>query len=416
MSSLSDSQRSFSNMDLYYSISDEYNNPCTQLTPTAPDEEQRATKASTDGRTSLYPIILKPIHRSPPVRQDSTTSNGFVFVRESSLPVKDDYATEVYRVGEVSYSKAKVMGMVFVSPFLCVLHRNSDILYKCNTTPTHSGAFFAPPMSCHPISGLQFPRGMAVNHRTEQLYITDRRLNKGRLVKVSLRGAVVVVADVDLPGLEPFGVSVGPSNEGVIVACSRHPYGILRTPIMCSGYVVIFEDMGTRLREQRRIALGESIQIPRHVLEAPRSSSPGPGGGGGGKEYLVVHGWVNIPGINIDHQVSRVDADGKVVRSFGVGCGATERHLNRPMSVTFDGCDKLFVADSFNDRVLLLNGNPSDSYDLQLVRPLVTSANGLTRPRHVCHDGHKRLLYVGKDSGGIDVYYVGKEPLTTNIQ
>lgn len=386
----------------FYSISDDYN--ATQLVPTASDEQQRFATPSTDSRTSLYPKILKSV-RSPSVRQDSTTPDGFVIVRESSLPVRDDYATDVYRVGEVSYSKEKVMGMVFVSPCLYVLHRGSDILYNCNTASTK--AFLAPPMSSHRISGLQYPRGMAVNRRTRHLYITDRRPSKGRLVKVSLSG-VVVVADVDLPGLEPFGVSVGPSNEGVIVACCKHPHGVLRTPIFCSGYIAIFEDTGTRLRELRRIALGERFQMPRHVLEAPRSSSPG-----AGKEYLVVHGWINVPGIDSDHQVSRVDVDGRVVRSFGVGCGATERHLNRPMSVTFDGCDKLFVADSFNDRVLLLNGSPSDSHDLQLVRPLVTSANGLTRPRHVCHDRDKKLLYVGKDSGGIDVFYVGKEPLTT---
>lgn len=405
MSSLSDSCKSVSNMD-FYSISGDYN--ATPLAPTAPEEDERHHLGTppTGSRTNLYPTILRS-NRNPSVRPDSTTPEGFVIVRESSLPVRDEYAADVYRVGEVSYSKQKVMGMVFVSPFLYVLHRGSDILYKCNTAPTQSGAFLAPPMSSHRISGLLYPRGMAVNNRTKHLYITDRRSSKGRLVKVSLSG-VVVVADVDLPGLEPFGVSVGPSNEGVIVACCKHPHGVLRTPIFCSGYIAIFEDTGARLRELRLIALAESVQMPRHVLEAPRSSSPG-----AGKEYLVVHGWVRVPGIDSDHQVSRVNVDGRVVRSFGVGCGAAERHLNRPMSVTFDDVDKLFVADSFNDRVLLLNGSPSDSYDLQLVRPLVTSANGLTRPRHVCHDREKRLLYVGKDSGGIDVFYVGKGPLTT---
>lgn len=405
-----------SNMDSD-SISNDYNTlDSRKLTPTAPpmghggspQPSSSASSSSAKGSYRLYPELHSD-DQSTSSWQDtsectSLTLKDFVYVRELSLPVTDNYASAVVRVGELSYSDEKVMGMVFVAPFLYAVHRNSNVLYKSDTTYANHRGFIAPPMSSHSISGLVYPRGMAANHRTKHLYITDRHMSKGLLLKVTTTTGAVV-AHGDLPGIEPFGVSVAPSNESVIVACCRNPCGgVVRMQIASAGFVAIFEDMGDRLREQQRISLQESIQVPRHVLEAPKSS-----GSGRGKEYLVVHGWIQLPGIECDHQVSRVNGDGRIVRSFGAGHGKTERHLNRPMSISFDDCDKMFVADSFNDRVLLLNRLPSESYDLELVRPLVTKANGLSKPRHVCLDSVKRLLYVGKESGHIDVFYVGGE-------
>lgn len=386
---------------------------------TEPSIQPSAPPLVPDGGANLYPDLANQrqqhlLAASSPslttqssfVQYDSVPLDGYEIVRMGNLPLFDNYSRHVTHIGTITYSRSKVMGMVLLSPFLYAIHKRPSVLCKYNITNTSPSAFIVPPVSNQTISDLQYPRGLAANRRTGNLFLTDRRkifgsTNIGRVLKVSVDGAMLAHADFDF---EPFGVSVGEENERIIVACSKCPSPV-SLPLMGSGYILIFDDVGgDRLRQQHLISLEESIDIPRHVIEAPNPARPGHG-----KEYLVAHGWTKLPTVESHHRVSRVSSQGRVMTKFGTGHGNGERQLDRPMSLCLDDSDKMFVADCGNDRVLLLSRNPSENHDLELVRPLVTVANGLHRPRHVCLERSKRLLFVGEDSGSIEVFLVGED-------
>lgn len=371
----------------------------------------------------------------------SVDGDDFEFVSASSIPITDNYSRDIERIGSISFSRRSVMGLALVrstdsgsdsttSLFAVYLKSNAVCLYNVSRSSS-SGSPFSPPSESHLIvPDLLYPRGIAASNPDHQgstgcLYVTDKRkflgsTRCGRLWKISLRGAVLSFEDFHL---EPFGVSVAPRNHRIIVACSLNTRPV-KLPLLGVGHILIFEDVGTRLREVSSIRLEDSVEIPRHVIEAPAASGSGLSSAGGQekgkgkgkgkrreKEYIVCHGWNILPGMESHHRVSRIDGQGKILGKFGTGHGNGERQLMRPMSLCLDNDDDddeglMFVADSHNDRVILMTTVATDNHDLDLIRPLVTRGNGVVRPKHVCYDKATGILYVGQESGRIDVYGV----------
>ena len=97
------------------------------------------------------------------------------------------------------------------------------------------------------------------------------------------------------------------------------------------------------------------------------------------------------------YQISEVDLEGHVLRSYGGRRGGGERQLNRLNHMAIDWCGRLIVTDSSNKRVVLL------SVDLEFERTIMSSSI----PLRCCYNQQIKQLIVGLDVGG------GKSQLVT---
>jgi DNA-binding beta-propeller fold protein YncE len=84
--------------------------------------------------------------------------------------------------------------------------------------------------------------------------------------------------------------------------------------------------------------------------------------------------------------------DGKII---------AERHdlgLRRPHDVALDAEGRVYVADSGNDRILILDG------DLQPLRVLGGAAFGFNEPKYLAFDEHGRLYVADEDNHRIQIF------------
>lgn len=97
--------------------------------------------------------------------------------------------------------------------------------------------------------------------------------------------------------------------------------------------------------------------------------------------YVVSHG------LHSDalHRVCIVDGDGNVIRSFGRESGSTVEQLNMPFYLAVGG-DSVFVADSHNNRVLILNTK------LEFQKEIGSMSHKFFGPRRIHLDEEKCLL------------------------
>lgn len=172
-----------------------------------------------------------------------------------------------------------------------------------------------------------------------------------------------------------------PSLDGVGVSrwtVDEAPVGISVTPNTCN--VLITSGESSRLLELnwqngellRLIYLPEEVQSPKHAILLP------------GGEFLVSHGERTV------HQVCKVRADGSgIVRCFGNGVESGIEKLSLPCQMAVDKDGFVFVADCWNDRVVLLSSS------LEFVREIRVLGDC---PRRLCLDHFQRMklrLYVG---------------------
>jgi len=219
---------------------------------------------------------------------------------------------------------------------------------------------------------------------------------------MSANGSVEKIASIDV---QPFGVSIADNGNAIIVTCSTP----LRTVVPVSGKnnkIVIFTPIGT-IREV--ICLPDGLEIPRHTLRISR-----------GSEYIVVHGWNNKPGQVVRVKSTRqVDVPDDLVDSgdlspqeaqssrdmqqgcYGSSDSSSDQSLIRPLSLCNDGDGGILVVDYYNDRIHLIN------HQLQFVQLVLSkTANQIQRPRHVCLNSDKGVLFVGFESGEIRAFQV----------
>jgi DNA-binding beta-propeller fold protein YncE len=99
------------------------------------------------------------------------------------------------------------------------------------------------------------------------------------------------------------------------------------------------------------------------------------------------------------HQVCEVNNAGVIVKSYGGSRGNKLKHLNWPAHVALDSEKRVFVADSGNDRVLLLDKQ------LNIQRVLLTWSRDRRPCRLFCDGGRETTqLIVGLDSGQVEVF------------
>ena len=117
------------------------------------------------------------------------------------------------------------------------------------------------------------------------------------------------------------------------------------------------------------------------------------------KTFIVSHGmeWHEM------NRVCEVDMTGRMLKAFGSAPGEDVGQLKEPCHVSLDDEERVIVADTQNDRVLLLNKQ------LMLQRVLVTwhprpGSHDARGPRRLHYDSHSGRLLVGLNTGHVDIY------------
>jgi len=168
------------------------------------------------------------------------------------------------------------------------------------------------------------------------------------------------VSKWSVPG-PPWGLSVTPGSCNLLVAC-REP----------SKLVELRADSGQRVRA---ITLQSDIECLHHAVQLTTG------------QHVVCHGECDTL-----RRVCLVDVEGRVTRSYGGQRGSEVGQLNYPRHLAVDEDSQfIFVADWFNDRVVLL------SPTLEFVREFSV---GVLEPRRLYFHQTTRRLFVGQWPGG----------------
>jgi len=155
----------------------------------------------------------------------------------------------------------------------------------------------------------------------------------------------------------PCGISVTPDDNTLLVTCARE----LRELGLDGGDWLL------------RVKLSSAIQRPLHAVKLTAG------------HYVVSHGCTRgLPG---QHRVCMVDSSGSILHSYGVQRGSAVGQLDLPCHLSMDKDDFVFVADSSNNRIVLL------SPGLQAVRHYIES---VSHPRRLHLERGTRRLYVGE--------------------
>ena len=170
----------------------------------------------------------------------------------------------------------------------------------------------------------------------------------------------------------------GSIREWVVPDC---PCGVSVTPddtllVMCADTHQLLElglDLGDWLR---RVDLSSDIQRPLHAVKLTTG------------HYMVSHS--SARGLPGQHRVCVVDSTGSILHCYGAQSGSGMGQLDWPCHMAMDKDELMFVADSSNNRIVLL------SPAMQLIREYV---GFLRHPRRLHLERATRCLYVG-DFGG----------------
>jgi len=162
----------------------------------------------------------------------------------------------------------------------------------------------------------------------------------------------------------PAGLSVN-SEHNLLVVSQR----------IFERKLQIFTTQGTVLQN---IELSY-IEGPRHAVQLPTG------------QFLVSHF-----GILQLHGISLVGVDGAVVCSYGGQQGSKLTQMNEPKGLAVDREGRVLVADSKNNRLLVINKSLSSAHEMS-----VSVDGGLKGPVSLWYDQSRRRLYIGEGVGVI---------------
>lgn len=114
--------------------------------------------------------------------------------------------------------------------------------------------------------------------------------------------------------------------------------------------------------------------------------------------YLVCQGWMH----STHHRVVSLSSEGFILKSFGSVRQNSASHLSDPVYMAMDRDESIIVADSDNNRVVLL------SRGLRFQKELLTKMDGVTQPYRVLLDEASGFLLVGTDDGQLLIFDVFK--------
>jgi len=206
---------------------------------------------------------------------------------------------------------------------------------------------------------LGYSYGLAACAHNKCLYVSDCSHDSfhdsfhDRLHAVELSGRNAVTK-WSVAG-RPAGLSVNKACN-VLVACYK------------AEKVQEYTTYGTPVREVRLKAPWHAVQLSTGHYVVSQSTSPG--------------------------AVSIVGVDGQVVRSYRPSRASDDRRMEAPMNLVVTQNDDILVADTYNDRILSMDGS------LSSVQELVLSADErMQEPFGLCLDKARGRLFVGECSG-----------------
>lgn len=139
---------------------------------------------------------------------------------------------------------------------------------------------------------------------------------------------------------------------------------------------------------EQSIVLPPDAEDPRHLVETSAGT------------YVVSYGWSGTP-----HQgIVELDAGGRVIRTQDPLY--EWQRLKNPYHLAIDDDDRVFVADFYNNRLLLLVAN-GNGWDMRTV--LDEARNGVVKPHRLALSSSSssiggRLILVHNDGQSVDVY------------
>jgi len=226
------------------------------------------------------------------------------------------------------------------------------------------------------INGLKDPRDIAAGSRC--LYVSDER-------SVAIWRVKAADSKVDqwLSGVKAASVSVTSEEKLVLLVLGDIQGSVKERNATWRGEIQIYSRGAVK---ETVIKLSRDITAPQCVVMTTR------------KTFVVSYGsyWHEM------NRVCEVDMTGRMLKAFGSTPDDGVGQLNTPGNVSLDDDERIIVADSLNNRVLLLNKQ------LLLQRVLVTWHPQLRGdaacPASLHYDSHSGRLLVGLVTGHVDIY------------
>jgi len=201
------------------------------------------------------------------------------------------------------------------------------------------------------VKGLRQPTDIVACEQTSQLYVADWR----SVWRVSADGTDIKLwwTKSSTDKFRPTSLSVTSTR---LLVTSRD-----------TNQLIQLDSLGDELR---RVPLSDDME-PEHAVESPTAT------------FIVSHKNRQLD----QYQISEVNVDGQVLRQF---TGSHPSSLGWTPHIAIDSHGNVFVADSYNGRILLL--------DAQLkLRRLIIDEHQLNykRPRRLCYREPTGQLLVG---------------------
>ena len=226
------------------------------------------------------------------------------------------------------------------------------------------------------INGLKYPYDIAAGSRC--LYVSDTE-------SVAIWRVKAADSKVDqwLSGVMALSVSVTSEEKLVLLVVVDLQGSVAERNMTWHGEIQIYSRGAVK---ETVIKLSRDITAPFCVVMTTR------------KTFIVSYGmiWHEM------NRVCEVDMTGRMLKAFGSKPGDGVGQLNAPLGVSLDDDERIIVADTYNQRLLLLNKQ------LMLQRVLVTwhpqSLSDVGGPVRLHYDSHSGRLLVGLHNGHLDIY------------
>jgi len=204
------------------------------------------------------------------------------------------------------------------------------------------------------VPGLDVSRGQAACASNKCLYASD--VINDCVHRVELSGSNAVT-----------NWSVGDGPTGLTVSSDKN-------------VMVVIQDERKLQQFTTRGTLLQTIQLQPHINpQQVIQLSCG--------QFVISHGGTH-------HRVCLLDDKGAVVQSYGSTQGSDLTKLNCPMGLAVDKRGNILVADTQNNRLLVLDRSLTSAREMS-----VSVDGGLNDPRSVWYDKSRGRLYIGEWKG-----------------